>query len=372
MGIHAAHRFPEYRTFALWRLIAATLVMSYHFSFSSPHMPALTAWFEHMNPLLDMFFVLSGFLIYERYRHRVSTRADYAFFILRRLSRLYPLHLITLGFFVLIGLAAHAGLVQAGGINDRYDFGQLWQNLLLLQAWGVHDGLTFNYVSWSLSGEWFAYVLLPVLAFAGLRFGLPGLIAVLLVTIGGLEWADRNATTYAETWYDAKSWGAYRIFADFTFGAILFCIAERTPARFGSRVLGWLLLAASILTMFAHMGTYVALALIGGAVVCVAVAERQRPDDNRFLIALAPVTILSYGIYMWHPVLETIFFSGAWRLLLDAPAGNVFYLFVPIPMIATFVIAALSLRFVEAPAAKAIMALGARRGIQRQPVHAPI
>lgn len=358
-------RFTEYRTFAVWRLIAAMLVMCYHFSFSTPHAEQLSTWFEHMNPLLDMFFVLSGFLIYERYRDRVLTRADYAFFLLRRLSRLYPLHLVTLGFFVLVGLAGHAGLIPAAGLQDRYDMGQLWTNLLLLQAWGVHDNLTFNYVSWSLSGEWFAYLMLPVLAFAGLRAGLAGLILVLIVTIGMLEWASRDAVDYSGTWYDAKSWGAYRIFADFTFGAILFCLVERMPANVGSRFAGWVLLGLSIATMFAGGGTYVALALIGCAIVFMAVAERERPAPLGPMTMLAPVAALSYGVYMWHPVMETIFFSGVWKLIFGDPDTVWIYAFVVLPMIATLVVAALSQRFVELPAGRAIMALGDRRGIKK-------
>lgn len=360
-----ATRYPEYRTFAVWRLMAATLVMSYHFAHSMPHADTLTTWFEHMNPLLDMFFVLSGFLIYERYRHRVSTRAEYLFFLLRRLSRLYPLHLITLGFFVAVGLAAHAGLIQATGLHDRYDMAQLWTNLLLIQAWGVHDQLTFNYVSWSLSGEWFAYLLLPVLAFAGLRLGLVGLILVLAVTLAGLEWASRDAVDYSQTWYDAKSWGAWRVFADFTFGAILYCISRRLPAKAGSRAAGWLFLGLSIATMFAGMGTYVALALIGAAVLFMAVAERETPSTNGPMAWLAPVAMLSYGVYMWHPVMETVFFSGIWKLAFGAPQTGLIYLFALLPMLATLVVAALSLRFYENPAARAIMALGERRGIQR-------
>jgi len=371
MGAGTATRYPEYRTFAVWRLMAAMLVMSYHFSFAAPHADALTRWFEHMNPLLDMFFVLSGFLVYERYGHRVSTGPDYAFFLLRRLSRLYPLHIVTLGFFVAVGLAGHAGLIEAGGLHDRYDMGQLWTNLLLLQAWGVHDQLTFNYVSWSLSGEWFAYLFLPVLAFAGLRMGLAGLILVLAVTLAGLEWASRDAVDYSQTWYDAKSWGAWRIFADFTFGAILYRIARRMPASMGSRPAGWLLLGLSLASMFAGWGTYAALALIGGAVVFMAVAERETPSAGGPMAVLAPVAALSYGVYMWHPVMETIFFSGVWKLVIGAPQTNWIYAFAILPMLATVLVAALSLRMIENPAARAIMALGQRRGIVRPATVSP-
>ncbi|WP_306117391.1 MULTISPECIES: acyltransferase [unclassified Roseitalea] len=362
MVVETKARFPEYRIFAQWRLIAAMLVMMYHYVHAAPHADVLVDWFENMNPLLDMFFVLSGFLIYERYRNRVLTRGDYAFFVLRRFSRLYPLHLVTLGFFVAVAVAAQAGLIHANGLGTRYDFGQLVPNLLLIQAWGFHDTLTFNFVSWSLSGEWFAYLLLPILAFMGLRFGPLGLLAVLAVTLSGLEWASRDAADFTQTWYDAKTWGAYRIFADFTFGAILFCIAERMPARFGSRPLAWLLLGLAVAGMHAGQGTYGSLAIIGIAIVFGAVAERDDPDESALTALIAPVTMLSYGIYMWHPVLETVFFSGVWKLFLGEPATAWFYAFMVLPMLATIIVAAASLRWFETPASRMIMTTGQRLG----------
>ena len=267
---------------------------------------------------------------------------------------------------MLVGATAHLGLVSAGGIDDRYDFGQVLNNLLLLQAWGVHDTLTFNYVSWSLSGEWFAYLLLPVLAFAGLRFGLAGLIAILALMLGGLEWADRSAQNFTETWHDARSWGAYRIFADFIFGAILFCIAERLPQRFGSKAAAWLVLGASVIMMFADVHAYPILAAIGLAIVLAAVAERHAREDNGVMIAIAPITVLSYGVYMWHPVMETICFSVIWRLLLGAPQTIWFYPFALFAGFATIAVAYISLRFFEVPAANAIMATGNRFTVGKQ------
>ena len=141
----------NYRLFGVWRLLAAMLVMAYHFSHYAPNPAPIVEWFEHMLPLLDMFFIMSGFLIFEHYGRMENTSDNYVLFLIKRLSRLYPLHLITLLFFVAFGVLVHLGLLHSQGADTRYDFSALPANLLLIQAWGVDSDLTFNYVSWSLS-----------------------------------------------------------------------------------------------------------------------------------------------------------------------------------------------------------------------------
>ena len=89
-------------------------------------------------------------------------------FIRRRFARLYPLHLATLGFYVMVGAAASIGLLSV--VRDsKYAFNELPANLLLVHAWGFSSQLSFNYVSWSISAEWFVYLLFPLIAWAAAR-----------------------------------------------------------------------------------------------------------------------------------------------------------------------------------------------------------
>ena len=181
----------QFRLFGFWRLFAAGLVMSYHYSHYAPENSAvIIAWFEKMMPLLDMFFMISGFLIFQRYHDRIDTPKDYAGYLLKRFARLYPLHLMTTGFFILVAVALSLGLIHSHGAADgasRYDWATLPANLALLQGWGVTDDLNFNYVSWSLSAEWFCYLMLPIIILASRRAGMFGLFALLACVIGLLE-----------------------------------------------------------------------------------------------------------------------------------------------------------------------------------------
>lgn len=342
----------NYRLFWLWRLLAALLVCAYHFSHYAPNAAEVVAWWEHMGPLLDMFFILSGFLIFDRYRERVTDRFSYVRFLVRRLCRLYPLHLVTTGFFVLVGIAVHLGLVPSHGGTARYDFGALLSNLLLIQAWGVEDSLTFNYVSWSLSAEWFAYVLFPVTLFAFVRGGLLGLLVLLALVVAGLEWTDYGQTDPRLKWTDAKLWGAYRVYADFVYGAAIAVIASKTTFRLTTLLPAWGVMAFAVTGMHWGFGPYPSFALIGLAIWLGAVAERTDPDVSGWMDPLLPVASTAFGIYMWHPVVEAFAYSLGWRFIVG-PSGLVpFGLYMVVPLVITVAVAVLSARWLEIPAGR--------------------
>lgn len=131
--------------------------------------------------LVDFFFVLSGFIFMHVYskniiEHRIS-RHD--FFILR-LSRLYPLHIITLFTVAILQYYRYfsgKGFFQCD-INDLY---HLILNLLFIQGGFFENGLSFNGPSWSLSCEIVAYILF---FYVLKKFKKPLPVFVLFVFIG--------------------------------------------------------------------------------------------------------------------------------------------------------------------------------------------
>ncbi len=109
--------------------------------------------------LVDFFFVLSGFIFMHVYSDKIRSKEidEKSFFILR-ISRLYPLHVITLFAVAIMQYFRYftgRGFFQ-GDINDLYHF---ILNLLFIQAGFFEDGLSFNGPSWSLSCEIIAYIL---------------------------------------------------------------------------------------------------------------------------------------------------------------------------------------------------------------------
>jgi len=118
---------------------------------------ALTVLIFHINDgfrgylAVDLFFLLSGFVLMHVYGRMAVTRRGYLRFLQIRLARIYPIHLLTL-------------LLLLPMLDTRPDFslGALINSLLLLQSpWG---SASWNYGAWSISAEWHAYLLFPLLA----------------------------------------------------------------------------------------------------------------------------------------------------------------------------------------------------------------
>jgi peptidoglycan/LPS O-acetylase OafA/YrhL len=124
---------------------------------------------------VDIFFVLSGFVITAV--HRDLTRAGLADFLLRRLFRIYPLHLFVLA--VILGLWIW-GEIQFGAHDPTETLRDLPIVALLLQPYFIH-GLTWNTASWSIGVEILCYTLFPLALLAVRRLEPIGCAAILLM-----------------------------------------------------------------------------------------------------------------------------------------------------------------------------------------------
>jgi len=136
-----------------------------------------TIWFSNINSMpffnngaviIDLFFALSGFLMFRLYEDRLGNKAQAKAFMKRRLARLYPLHLFMLLIFVAfavlrlvahkVGIATHdVGEILPFSAGAQDGWGSLLSNLTLTHAMGVHDSLTFNPPAWTISAEFFTY-----------------------------------------------------------------------------------------------------------------------------------------------------------------------------------------------------------------------
>jgi len=158
---------------------------------------------------LDLFFVLSGFVITHGYRTTFSSgvrRGAYGRFLWARLARFYPTHLAVLALLVgAVGVAAAAGipLDRVGDLG-----GDLLRHILLTQGWGGAEHLSWNGPTWSLSSEWFCYLVFPFLVPLIIRFRTPlavlagylAAMAVPLVAYGFLGFGDAQITYQAPLW----------------------------------------------------------------------------------------------------------------------------------------------------------------------------
>ena len=127
-------------------------------------------WFSYLNyksfvnegyVLIDLFFVFSGFLLYTLYGNKLKTGADVSDFIKRRISRLYPIHIFMLLVFLafnLLRLWLHNGEGSVPfGANAPDNWATFLSNIVLTHSMGIHESLSFNWPSWTISVEFYVY-----------------------------------------------------------------------------------------------------------------------------------------------------------------------------------------------------------------------
>lgn len=116
-------------------------------------------WFyDYGDICVDFFFVLSGFIFMIVYGRKISKKeiSFYDFFI-KRFSRIYPLHFLTL-MIVVLELWYMAN-VKTSFIYTHNDFFHFILNVLMLQAGWFDMWQTFNGPSWSIAIEFAGYMM---------------------------------------------------------------------------------------------------------------------------------------------------------------------------------------------------------------------
>ena len=139
--------------------MAALLVAVFHFEMAMGRfVPArITMFFEKSYLMVDLFFVMSGFIMLHVYGGSFNPRK----FFVARFARTYPLHLFTLLLLVLIVRYLTNWGNPPIPLEQPRD---ILPNVFLLQSFGVCHIYNWNIPSWSISAEWGAYILFPLLA----------------------------------------------------------------------------------------------------------------------------------------------------------------------------------------------------------------
>lgn len=148
------------------------------------------------------FFILSGWVLARNYSdwfHTPDLARARRFWALR-LARIYPVHLATIAFLGVSALVACIGKASHAELRN-YALDDLVYNLLLVHAWGPRPEFSWNFPSWSISAEWLAYLLFPLLSslFWSVR-RIPG--AALFLMAAGMA-----ATLWKTMWYGHAPFG---------------------------------------------------------------------------------------------------------------------------------------------------------------------
>ena len=199
---------------------AAFLVMLYHYAtypaFADLHWSSL-----HKGYLcVDLFFVLSGFVLALRYGerfHHAPSWATYGAFLSARTARLYP------AYFLLLLLYYAKWVVNISGTNtEPYTSHDILANLLFVQSWGVFPVRTIIGDLWSVSVEVIAYLLLPLLLVIALEKTTRVAVVLALAATGALVFIAYTGHGVSGPLDDIGGFAPLRCLAEFSLGLIAF------------------------------------------------------------------------------------------------------------------------------------------------------
>ena len=268
------------------RFFLALGVVLFHFQLQWSLPPEAAGLLNRARLGVDVFFILSGFILSHVYLQG-DKAPDYRRFIIARFARIYPAHIVILaGMLVMVLGARSVGVEVEPG---RYNLPDFLHTAFLTQAWFPRSTMVlWNGPAWSLSAEWFVYLIFPVYAWIGLRLrtrpmALIALAVALFIVIDAFY-----RTAYGIILPRAEdNMGILRIIPEFLLGIGLYFLGRQIELSKNAAVLATLLSAGALLTAM------------------------QIPLDDRLIIALAGPLILSLALlarsgartFLSHPLL---------------------------------------------------------------------
>ncbi|MEN3147751.1 acyltransferase [Neorhizobium sp. IRAMC:178] len=215
---------------------AAVFVMIYHFELDRvPSNGAFSTFLNHGYLSVDLFFILSGFVMAHVYGPSFLSGAfRFGDFLWHRIARIYPLYLaVTLAFIALAFVK-----------SSRVDIGPdvFLSNMLMLQALGNWPSI--DPPAWSVSAEMVVYLLFPVIGLlclkssrtAALLLGIGALLAILILTLAAS--LHYIGSTISKGLLDliASPFTLIRCLAGFTLGQLVWRLHnDPAAASFASR-----------------------------------------------------------------------------------------------------------------------------------------
>jgi peptidoglycan/LPS O-acetylase OafA/YrhL len=326
---------------------AAFLVMLYHYAtypaFAALHWSALQKGYL----CVDLFFVLSGFVLALRYSKRFEENPSwttYSAFIKARVARLYPAYLL------IIFLYYAKWTLNFSGVNTTpYTSKEIAANFLLVQSWGILPTRAIIWDSWSVSVEAIAYLLFPLLLVIALEKSIRTAAALALAAIASLGFIAHIGYGVSGPLDEMRVFPQLRCLAEFSLGLLAFRATRIAACQYAlSAIAAPLLVFALAAVAFALDKTDVLTVLVFPVIVACLYY------DNKVTAALVGNKVIyhlgeiSYSLYLIHPFFVTIAGhyakTAALRFNLSVPL-----LFVLLGAATTWLAAFLVYRFVEVP-----------------------
>ena len=293
---------------------------------------------------VDLFFVLSGFLITtllleERStRGRISLRLFYA----RRALRLLPALALMLATFVIVSVSAGANPAE---VLKRAGLGASYTANIAAAWWPDSQHPPLRHL-WSLAMEEQFYLVWPLVLIGITRLARRHL-APLIVAAISILWVETFVLIATGHRGDRIYMGPDTRAIPLLMGCGLACLLAQDRQRVSAPLAGIAGLTFVYLALFLHGDRPSALLLgvtLFAAASAVLIAAAMTLDPVKRALSSWPLVqlgVISYALYLWHPLT---------LLAVGSPAGRPDGILRPaVGMIAAIAIAAASRRFVERP-----------------------
>jgi peptidoglycan/LPS O-acetylase OafA/YrhL len=335
------------------RGLAAWLVVFFHskklLQSAYPQLShTLYDFIDHGYLAVDFFFVLSGFIIFINYHAKffINFRHNALIFYWNRISRVYPVHLFMLIAYLLLA-SAFLYLSSSKTMPPGYTAESFLQSLVLIQAW-TGNSTSWNVPSWSISAEWFVYLLFPFVAVLFGRRG-RGLVAYFLVATSALVLL---CGAYFFQGYETlgtalSSMALVRALCEFLLGTVVgsLFIHHRMVLANGRGLVVLMILALCLLIFYFNLPNFSTVPLLCFLLVAflsVDTSVVSKVLSNKLLVYLGEI---SYSTYIVHYFVYDVFKAG-WV----SESGQVSLAYLMASFCVVLILSALMHRMLEVPA----------------------
>lgn len=343
------------------RGVAALMVVFYHYSL--PFFDPVGVFYDNFfvktsYAFVDLFFVLSGFVIAANYLGSITDWNDLRQYLIKRFARLYPLLLFT----VLIYMALKGYALYAGFSFDTPDYG--WSDYFI----DIIEPLSFlnstplistqagmNPPSWSISAEMIAYVFfgLVILGFKGKR---TPFVFFIIASIAFILFKGR--------FMFASDFGFVRGVLGFSLGVIAYDLVSRKMI-FDTKVHEWiffLLLPVIFYSIHSSSTELTNLLLCPLYFYGIIVFSKEEGLLSKLLTRRIFQFLgkISYSVYLMHFIILWCFYQLAWNVIGLEPSLFMGYSGISLVLLIVVLISYFTYSWIEVPGMKLL-----RKGLNK-------
>lgn len=311
---------------------------------------------------VDLFFILSGFILAYNYHDAFNplSKRDYLKFLSYRIARIYPVHFSMLIAYLIsvIGIKVLGWPITMPGAFTVEAF---VRNLILIQAWSFETQFSWNAPAWSVSCEWMAYLVFPLLVLLSRRSSgyiklLTGILASVMLIVSPMLF----------TLHGTAGYGFLRILFEFPIGCLLFHAYKDGYGKEWnwSLIIPVLILGVFSVGYFFGKHSQILLAAPLFAPLILGLAYGTNPLSRLLSCRLLVIGgYISYSVYMVHELVLLIS-RKIIRQIFDPNSASVYLIAVPIIVGLVWFLAWLMFHYIEEPA-RALLRKQSKRFFQR-------